>query len=151
MEFDILNELVTSTVYDLFTPTEKIAIECKPKVRELEGLIRQENTSRRLSQNDSFSVLSDASRESRESRTEVPRYRTVREWLEVEAPRRLKGAFQKLGIEETMMKSSRRSDLEQHIDGMSVDSVANEKKKVKNELKSYDNDFNTNFKRQPNH
>jgi len=41
MEFDILNELVTSTVYDLFTNTEKIAIECKPKVKELEGLIKQ--------------------------------------------------------------------------------------------------------------
>lgn len=33
MEFDILNELLTSTVYDLFTNTEKIAIECKPKVK----------------------------------------------------------------------------------------------------------------------
>jgi len=61
MEFDILNELVTSTVFDLFTNTEKIAIECKPKVRELEGLIKQENNSRRnLNQNDSFSVISDA-------------------------------------------------------------------------------------------
>jgi hypothetical protein len=62
MEFDILNELVTSTVVDLFTNTEKIAIECKPKVRELEGLIKQENNSKRnLSQNDSFSVISDGS------------------------------------------------------------------------------------------
>jgi hypothetical protein len=34
---------------------------------------------------------------------------------------------------------------------MSVDSLANEKKKVKNELKSYDNDFGGSFKRQPNH
>lgn len=49
------------------------------------------------------------------------------------------------------MKSSRRGDLESHIDAMTVDAVANEKKKVKNELKSYDNDFNSNFKRQPNH
>ena len=99
MEFDILNELVTSTVYDLFTSTEKIAIECKPKVKELEGLIRQENTSRRLSQNDSFSVLSETSRESRDSRHEVVKYRTIKEWLEIEAPKRLKTAFQKLGIE----------------------------------------------------
>jgi hypothetical protein len=33
--------LVTSTVFDLFSNTEKIAIECKPKVRELEGLLKQ--------------------------------------------------------------------------------------------------------------
>ncbi len=32
-----------------------------------------------------------------------------------------------------------------------MDSLANEKKKVKNELKSYDNDFGGSFKRQPNH
>jgi hypothetical protein len=41
MEFDILNELITSTVGDLFTNTEKIVIQCKPKVKELEGLIKQ--------------------------------------------------------------------------------------------------------------
>lgn len=34
---------------------------------------------------------------------------------------------------------------------MSVDGLANEKKKVKNELKNYDNDFNSNFRKQPNH
>ena len=101
-------------------------------MRELEGLIRQENTSRRSGQNDSFSVLSDASKESRDSKHEVVKYRNVKEWLEVEAPKRLKTAFQKLGIEETLMKSSRRGDLESHIDAMTVDAVANEKKKVKN-------------------
>jgi hypothetical protein len=63
----------------------------------------------------------------------------------------LKEAFKKLGLEETLMKSSRKVELEQYIDTMSVDSLANEKKKVKNELKNYDNDFNTNFKKQPNH
>lgn len=41
MEFDILNELVTSTVSDLFSNNESLTIECKPKVKELEGLIRQ--------------------------------------------------------------------------------------------------------------
>jgi hypothetical protein len=39
--------LVTSTVSDLFSSNESLTIECKPKVKELEGLIRQENNSRK--------------------------------------------------------------------------------------------------------
>ena len=35
MEFDILNELLTSTVSDLFSANESLTIECKPKVKEL--------------------------------------------------------------------------------------------------------------------
>ena len=49
------------------------------------------------------------------------------------------------------MKPNRKVELEQYIETMSVENLANEKKKVKNELKSYDNDFHFNFKRQPNH
>jgi hypothetical protein len=82
-----LNELITSTVYDLFTNTEKIALECKPKVKELEGLIKQENnikrTSSASSHNDSFSVLSEGSaRDSTAAKPEPPRYKTVAEWME---------------------------------------------------------------------
>ena len=49
------------------------------------------------------------------------------------------------------MNPNKKAELQQYIDNMSVDSLANQKKKVKNELKSYDNDFHTNFKKQPNH
>ena len=49
------------------------------------------------------------------------------------------------------MRPGKKVELEQYIETMSVDGLANEKKKVKNELKSYDNDFSLNFKRQPNH
>jgi site-specific recombinase XerD len=49
------------------------------------------------------------------------------------------------------MKNSKKAELEQYLETMTVESVGNEKKKVKNELKSYDNDFNANFQRQPNH
>lgn len=49
------------------------------------------------------------------------------------------------------MKNNRKVELEQYIETMSIEGLANEKKKVKNELKSYDSDFYTNFKRQPNH
>lgn len=120
----------------------------------MEGLIRQENNSRKSSinpQNDSFSILSDASRESSTNKPEVIKYKNVAEWMDKEAPKRLKEAFKKLGLEETLMKSNRKVELEQYIDSMTVDGLANEKKKVKNELKNYDNDFYSNFKKQPNH
>lgn len=81
-----MNELVTSTVFDLFSNTEKIAIECKPKVRELEGLLKQENSSRRnsLNNNDSFSLISEGSARdsSSSSRTEKIVYKSVAEWME---------------------------------------------------------------------
>jgi len=50
-----------------------------------------------------------------------------------------------------LMRPGRKAELEQYIETMSVEGLGNEKKKVKNELKSYDNDFTANFKRQPNH
>ena len=109
-----MNELVTSTVFDLFSNTEKIAIECKPKVRELEGLLKQENSSRRnsLNNNDSFSLISEGSaRDSSSSRTEKIVYKSVAEWMEKEAPKRLKEAFKKLGLEEGLTKSSKRVEL----------------------------------------
>lgn len=71
--------------------------------------------------------------------------------MEKEAPKRLKEAFRKLGLEETLMRSNRKAQLEQYIEGLTVDGLANQKKKVKNELKNYDNDFNNNFKKMPNH
>ncbi len=52
--------------------------------------------------------------------------------MDKQAPKRLKEAFKKLGLEENLMKSNRKIELEQHIDSMSVDSLANQKKKVKN-------------------
>lgn len=44
----------------------------------------------------------------------------------------MKEAFRKLGLEETLMKSNRKAELEQYIEGLTVDGLANEKKKVKN-------------------
>ena len=46
MEFDILNELLTSTVYDLFTNFESAVHE---KVKELEGLIKKETSQKNTS------------------------------------------------------------------------------------------------------
>ena len=45
--------------------------------------------------------------------------------MDKEAPKRLKEAFKKLGLEETLMKSNRKVELEQYIDSMTVDGLAN--------------------------
>jgi len=63
----------------------------------------------------------------------------------------LKEAFQRLNLDESLMKGGRKVELEQYIETMSVSQLADEKKKVKNELKNYDNDFSANFRKPPNH
>ena len=40
MEFDILNELLTCTVSDLFSKSNSVTYESRTKVKELEGLIK---------------------------------------------------------------------------------------------------------------
>lgn len=56
MEFDILNELLTSTVSDLFRNNETTTTESKQMVKQLEGLIKND-PSRRSSSVDSASSV----------------------------------------------------------------------------------------------
>lgn len=46
----------------------------------------------------------------------------------------------KLGLNESLIKS--RQELDSFVDSMTPERLGNEKKKVKNELRYYDNDFN---------
>ncbi len=68
-----------------------------------------------------------------------------------QAPRRLQESVKRIGIKEALLRSNKRAELEQCIDSMKLDTLATEKKKVKNELRSYDNDFKTLFNRLPGH
>lgn len=68
-----------------------------------------------------------------------------------EAPRRLQESVKKIGIKEVLLKSNKRAQLQQWIDQMKLQNLSTEKKKVKNELRCYDNDFKTSFNRYPNH
>ena len=49
-----------------------------------------------------------------------------------EAPRRLQESIKRIGIKEALLKSNRRAELEQFIDAMKLETLATEKKKVKN-------------------
>lgn len=45
----------------------------------------------------------------------------------------------------------KKQDLDAFVGAMTIDALAAEKKKVKNELRCYDNDFFELFRNQPNH
>ena len=111
MEFDILNELLTSTVYDLFTNSESAVYESKLKVKELEGLIKKE-TSQRNSSVDShkYSIISDDSSIKESTKINNTRtYKTPDEWVKIEAPMRLSESIAKLRLTEEVLKN--RQDL----------------------------------------
>jgi hypothetical protein len=61
----------------------------------------------------------------------------------------LKESIQKLGITEDLLK--KKQDLDAFVSAMSIDKLATDKKKVKNELRMYDSDFYELFHNQPNH
>jgi aspartate ammonia-lyase len=67
----------------------------------------------------------------------------------LEAQRRLKECIQKLGITEDLIK--KKQDLDAFVSAMAIDKLAADKKKVKNELRMYDNDFQELFHNPPNH
>lgn len=92
-------------------------------------------------------MISDTSSRGPGRQTPLRPCGSVEEWTKVEAPRRLKESISRLGITLELIKN--KSELDSYVDGMSVDTLNNEKKKVKNELRNYDNDFNELFKYQP--
>lgn len=57
--------------------------------------------------------------------------------------------MQRLGVSEALIRN--KQELEAFVNGMSVERLAADKKKVKNELRCYDNDFSELFSKEPNH
>ncbi|MBS1889664.1 MAG: hypothetical protein JST59_00095 [Actinobacteria bacterium] len=158
MEFDILNELLTSTVYNLFSQrTTESSIESmtstdadKKRVKELEKLSKPEPTAGRQSANDSIlSGYSGASGpDSARDNRRIPPCESVEKWMSTESTRRLKESMTKLGLDNDMLRL--RNELESYLDRLSLDELVNEKQRVKSELKIYDKDFTTLFGRAPN-
>ena len=63
-------------------------------------------------------------------------------WLMVEAKSRYQMACSKLGLDNAKIQGK-------HLSGYGVEELSREKKKVKNELKIYDQSFQSKFKRLP--
>jgi predicted Mrr-cat superfamily restriction endonuclease len=64
------------------------------------------------------------------------------QWLVIDAKQKYQQAIQKLGLDSQKLQGK-------HLSGFSVDDLNNEKRKVKNELKVYDQAFLSKFKRLP--
>ena len=68
---------------------------------------------------------------------------SVEQWLQIEAKSRLSEAFSKIGLDTQKINGK-------HLQAYTVDELQSEKKKVKNELKFYDQAFQNKFNRVPN-
>lgn len=67
----------------------------------------------------------------------------LKNWLKYDSSKKYEESLQKLGLDITKIQGK-------HLVSYSLDDLQNEKKKVKNELKVYDQDFINKFKRAPN-
>ena len=90
---------------------------------------------------DYFSSISNANQSDRgaDSISDNP----VTSWLQSDAKSKLQEAFQKLGLDNTKVNGK-------HLLSYSLEELMQEKKKVKNELKYYDQAFLNKFSRIPN-
>lgn len=121
MEFDVLNEIITGTVARLFTDLNKHANFMK--------------TSSQMGQ-DKSEIPRDYMNPpgGMSNRSEMKDDSPVAQWLIVEAKARLMETMTKLGLDAQKISGK-------HLATYSMDDLMLEKKKVKNELKYYDQAF----------
>lgn len=133
MEFDILNDMLYSTVSNLFPN----------KTQHLSFFIKEEDQSkadipRSSSRKDDLHHSSNP-KEIREFNNPI----LYENWKNKEAKKRLDDAIKRLNLDESKIKSKT-------LSAFPMDFLVSEKAKVKNELKKYDNEFTDLFGRQPN-
>ena len=130
MEFDVLNEIITGTVARLFTDLNKHANFMK--------------TSSQMGQDKSEIPRNDGGNMS--SRSEMRGASAddspVAQWLMVDAKQRLMETMTKLGLDGQKISGK-------HLQTYTYEELMHEKKKVKNELKYYDQAFLARFSRPP--
>ncbi|CAK63134.1 unnamed protein product (macronuclear) [Paramecium tetraurelia] len=136
MEIDILNELLSESVAKLFNPRAVYNFKKPNPVYD---------NYQKNSNNTSSSSIS--SMQSDQPKFEQPQQKlsnppTIEQWVNIIGPQKLQESLTKLNID--LAKLTKR-DLEL----MSMDQLQNEKKRVKNELKFYDANFQSIFNRFP--
>ncbi|KAM3139107.1 hypothetical protein pb186bvf_008705 [Paramecium bursaria] len=133
MEFDILNDLLSDTVSRLFSPKPLFKDIRRPQIQPVvDNLI---DTRQIRSATSSTSISQQAS-------FQEPRTVSLDQWIQNFGPQKLAESLQRLNIDLTRLT---KRDLE----SMNMDQLQNEKKRVKNELKSYDAQFQGIFNRFP--
>jgi hypothetical protein len=115
MEFEVLNDILTSTVASLFTSSN---VNATPAYK----------TSSQLGQDKSeIPRRSSFQEDLQQSMTDNP----VTQWLLTEAKQKYQKAINTLHLDNSKLQG-------RHLLTQSIPDLANEKKKVKNELKIYD-------------
>ena len=128
MEFEVLNEILTGTVAQLFS-NQGVNPQSTPAYK----------TSSQLGQDKSeIPRKSSFSEDLQQSMSDNP----VTQWLLTEARQKYQKALQTLSLDSSKLQG-------RHLSTQSIPDLSNEKKRVKNELKVYDNAFLQQFKRIP--
>jgi hypothetical protein len=129
MEFDLINEMLTATVAQLFTNKQAHSnfFKGSSEIRENKN---------ELPSGPSF--LS----KSLSSASQKPQH--ILSWLETEGEKWLRGALKRLKVDEKVIMNKN-----YNLPGFSIEELLLEKRKVKNELKHFDSNFISLFSRQP--
>lgn len=133
MEFDILNDILYSTVSNLFPN----------KAMHLNFFIKDEeqfkaDIPRSSSRKDDLHLNSN-NKEMRDFNNPI----LYENWKNKESKKRLEEAIKRLNLDESRIKSK-------SLSAFPLEHLMSEKAKVKNELKKYDNEFTDMFNRAPN-
>jgi hypothetical protein len=131
MEFDVLNEIITGTVARLFTDLNKHANFTKTSSQM--GQDKSE-----IPRNDGGNMSSRSEMRGGGAAEDSP----VAQWLMVDAKQRLMDTMTKLGLDGQKISGK-------HLQTYAFEELMQEKKKVKNELKYYDQAFVSRFSRPP--
>ena len=135
MEFEVLNEILTGTVAQLFTGAQNHA-----SMHKSSSQMGQDKSE--IPRKSSFSEVSpDFDPVTTLSAGQVSE-NPLSAWLMVEAKIKYQQACSKLSLDAQKIQGK-------HLSSYSNDDLAREKKKVKNELKVYDQAFQSKFKRAP--
>lgn len=134
MEFELLNEMMTTSVAQLFTDLSKHSNLMKNSSQ------MGQDKSEIPKQFDFYGGSSAAERQEGQRGTADS---SVSEWLQSDAKARLQEAYRKLDLDNIKISGK-------HLITLTLEELQGEKKKVKNELKAYDIHFAKTFSRPPN-
>ena len=137
MDIDILNDILNHTISNLFTNKAKHLTYLSEDTEESSN----DYNSAKISQQKNKTNFSNVRIQDQEKESLVL---TPESWSMTMGKEKLEESMKKLGIDESIAKGK-------DIDKKTLDQLIQEKSRVKNELKKYDNEFKEIFRRVPNH
>jgi hypothetical protein len=141
MEFDILNDILTSTVAKLFPDSHRSLNYFRCEEEYVKAEIPKSSNRDRENFISSFNLkeISVNNNSNSKKRSDID---SKEDWVKGGDKRRLEEAFKRLGVDEQRCKNK-------NLTNFGMDFLLSEKNKVKSELKKFDNDFFEIFQRYP--